>query len=350
MFQPDDRLTGNDVLDASRTALDLSDPPPGPVRDMALSDFAPRPAVDGEDPFTVVTRIVERSRSSFVWGMRSLTRERREAIYAVYAFCRIVDDIADCKTMSHDQQAALLGAWDAEIAVVYEATPLSSVGIALRQAVERFDLPRDEFHMMLAGMHMDVAGPVLAPSMEDLFAYTRRVAGSVGKLSIRIFGVQDCPERDAFALALADALQLTNILRDVEEDAAIGRVYLPREVLEAHDLRCDDPSTLRLNLIDGHPGVPAVCAELGHAARLRFHTARLALPALSRASVRPALMMMGVYEGYLDRMDAVGFARDRGAHLMPRWQKLGRSLRYAYAPPRRPAPPGAPAVPSGDGR
>lgn len=337
------------MFDETRTALDLSDPTGAPVVDISLSEFAPRPAAEGDDPVAVVTNIVERSRSSFAWGMRSLARERRDAIYAVYAFCRIVDDIADCESMAQDQQTALLRAWEAEIAAVYTAAPLSSVGIALKQAVERFDLPRDEFHMMLDGMRMDVAGPVLAPSQSDLFAYTRRVAGSVGKLSIRIFGAHDCPERDAFALALADALQLTNILRDVEEDAAIGRVYLPREILEAHNFECGMPSELLPKLMKGHPALPAVCAELGHEARLRFHEARVALGALSRSTVRPALMMMGVYEGYLDRMEAVNFARDRGAHIMPRWQKLGRSLRYAYAPPRRATPPGVAVIASEPG-
>lgn len=285
-----------------------------------------------------VSAIVARSRSSFTWGMRSLPKPRRDAIFAVYAFCRMADDIADSETMHAERKRALLQAWRTEIAAAYVGAPVSSIGQALRIAVDRFDLPQSEFLLMLDGMGMDVDGPVVAPSRAELFAYTRRVAGSVGALSIRIFGARDCPERDDFALALADALQLTNILRDVEEDAQIGRVYLPRDVLTAHGLPVDDPAALIQDLLRGHPVIPAICAEVGQMARMRFHEARQALAALDAASVRPALMMMGVYEGYLDRMDSLGHARHVRALTMPRWQKLARSLRYAFAPPRGTAP------------
>ncbi len=270
--------------------------------------------------------------------MRSLPRARREAIFAVYAFCRMVDDIADSEGLPKNQQRALLDAWRAEVERVYVGAPISAIGHALQDAKAHFDLPQNEFFLMLDGMLQDVDGPIVAPSMDDLLVYTRRVAGSVGKLSIRIFGARDCAERDDFALALADGLQLTNILRDVEEDAGIGRVYLPQELLAAHGLSDLTQDDLLRVLADGHPALPAICTDLGHVARLRLHEARKALPALKRASVRPALMMLGVYEGYLDRMEAAGFARDAESRTMPRWQKLARSLRYAYAPPKRSAP------------
>ncbi|MEM8849183.1 MAG: squalene/phytoene synthase family protein [Pseudomonadota bacterium] len=292
----------------------------------------------GLDPMTEVSSIVSRSRSSFTWGMRSLPKARRDAIFAVYAFCRIVDDIADCESMHADRKRALLEAWRIEIEQVYAGLPKSSIGRALLVAVDHFDLPGAEFRMMLEGMKMDVDGPIVAPAKADLLDYTRRVAGSVGALSIRIFGARDCPERDRFALTLADALQLTNILRDVEEDAQIGRVYLPRQSLATHGLPVHDPAALIADLTRGHAALPAICAEVGAMARTRFQEAREALGALEPASVRPALMMMGVYEGYLDRMEALGHARHVRALTMPRWQKLARSLRYAYAPPRRAAP------------
>ena len=347
MSRPTANLVRSTMLDASNTATSPLSSAQLAVLDVSQSDLAPHPMGTGQDPAALVADIVGRARSSFSWGMRSLPPDRRDAIFAVYAFCRIVDDIADSQDMSAERQLALLGAWDSEIARVYAGQPVSGVGQALATAIQQFDLPEAEFHMMLDGMRMDVTGPIVAPTQDQLFAYTRRVAGSVGKLSIRIFGARDCPERDAFALALADGLQLTNILRDVEEDAGIGRVYLPCETLEAFGLSADDPEALKTQLIQSHPALPAICATLGHQARLRFQDVRAALPALDRATVRPALMMMGVYEGYLDRMEAVHFARDRGAHVMPRWQKLARSLRYAYAPPRRAAPSAPPKPRSG---
>ena len=279
--------------------------------------------------------MVARARSSFTWGMRSLAQERREAIFAVYAFCRVVDDIADSEHLAREERLLLLAEWEGEVDAAYRGDAGSAIGRALAQAVGRFDLPREEFTLMVEGMRTDVQGPVVAPDLAELEVYTRRVAGSVGALSIRIFGARACPERDKFALALADAFQLTNILRDVEEDAAIGRVYLPREHLDAHGL-CDRDPTVLIALLrtDGADLAPA-CAALGAVARARFAEARALLPVLDRSSVRPALMMMGVYEGYLARMEAVGHQRVAHARTMPRWQKLARSLRYAYAfPPR----------------
>ena len=284
---------------------------------------------DFVDPKAYAEHLMAQSRSSFTLGMKMLSKERREAIYAVYAFCRVVDDIAD-EPGKKTEKGSLLKAWRREIDALYKGKPKSLIGKALAEPVAKFQIPKQEFILMIEGMEADVHGPLKAPSTGELLAYTRRVAGTVGMMSIRIFGVSDVEARDHFAIHLADAFQLTNILRDVEEDAEIGRLYLPREILVKYGIKSDDPLQ-----VAGHPNLRAVCRDIGAIARARFNEARRVLADLEGEPVRTALIMMGVYEGYLDRMEAADFERDPALHTMSKWQKLSRGLRYGFAFPKR---------------
>lgn len=278
----------------------------------------PAPPAAGHSPQQVVDRITGQANSSFAVGMKLLSRPRREAMRAVYAFCRVVDDIADGE-LPAAEKGETLAEWRAEIDRIYRNYPQSAIGRALSGPVARYDLPCDEFLMMIEGMEMDANGPIIAPTQDDLTRYNRRVAGSVGLLSMRIFGAWiGEPSRD-FALALADALQTTNILRDVEEDAAIGRLYLPRETLARAGAR---PST---ETIADDPELPAARADLAARARDSFRRARAAIPRHSRLRIAPALAMLGVYEGYLDRMETMDF-RFRGPLAMSGAEKLRRGL------------------------
>ena len=205
-----------------------------------LDALAPLPAPTGTNPQRVVDAITAQARSSFSTGMRVLAKPRRDAMRAVYAFARVIDDIADEDWPLADKHR-LLDDWCAEIGRLYDGKPVSAIGQALALPVMRYKLPRAEFLMLIEGMEMDADGPIIAPPMTKLRAYTRRVAGAVGMLSMRIFGAWIGPQSERAALALGDAFQLTNILRDVEEDAAIGRLYLPREALERAGVPTDDP-------------------------------------------------------------------------------------------------------------
>ncbi|MEP6356785.1 MAG: squalene/phytoene synthase family protein [Hyphomicrobiales bacterium] len=287
---------------------------------------------DFDDPKAYAEHLMTQSRSSFTLGMKMLSKERREAIYAVYAFCRVVDDIAD-EAGDKNEKADLLQDWRREIDALYEGTPRSLIGKALARPISDFKIPKQELILMIEGMEADVHGPVCAPSLNELLGYTRRVAGTVGMMSIRIFGVSNVEARDRFALHLSDAFQLTNILRDVEEDAELGRLYLPREILLQHGIENDDP-----HVVAQHPNLRAVCRDIGKIARARFDEARRALSSLEGEPVRTALIMMGVYEGYLERMEAADFERDAALHKMSKWQKLARGLRYGFAFPKRAIP------------
>ncbi|MEQ1929811.1 MAG: presqualene diphosphate synthase HpnD [Parvularculaceae bacterium] len=273
---------------------------------------------------------VKRSGTSFAAGMSILSRERREGMHAIYAFCREVDDIADGDQSVVDKRLSL-AAWRAEIDNLYAGKPRTPVGVALAGPVERYSLDRAEFILMIEGMEMDAEGPVVAPSMETLLAYTRRVAGAVGMLSMPVFGAPQCAASRDFALSLGDALQLTNILRDVGEDAAIGRLYLPRELLEKHGAPRDAASVSRG---ESQAGLGLAARDLGALAKQRFSAARAALASLDWRVVRPALLMMGMYEAYLKRLEARGWEKIGPSLSLSNLEKVAVTARHYFIPPR----------------
>ncbi|PWC52639.1 presqualene diphosphate synthase HpnD [Azospirillum sp. TSO22-1] len=286
---------------------------------------------DGLDPFAYIADVVKRSGSSFYLGMRILPAERRQAMYSIYAFCREVDDIADGDD-SDAVKRAELHAWRIEVARLYAGHPTRPTSRALIGAVRRFGLPRDEFLTIIDGMEMDLGDGLYAPDTATLEVYCRRVAGAVGMLSLRAFGADE-PEARDFARALGEALQLTNILRDIGEDAARGRLYLPGDLLRRHGI---DPAA-GIPAVLAHPALDAACRALAARARARFAEADRALLQCRRARLRPALLMMGIYEGILDALETRGW-HGADATLMlgkPRklWAALGRGLlRPAWRP------------------
>ncbi|MEM6413444.1 MAG: squalene/phytoene synthase family protein [Pseudomonadota bacterium] len=273
------------------------------------------------------TQTVKKSGTSFAAGMAILPRPRREAMHAIYAFCREVDDIADDDGLSQQERITRLNDWRDEIDLIYDGRPQTPTGIALLEPIKNYGLRQAEFLMMIEGMEMDAKGPIVAPSMQVLRAYTRRVAGAVGLLSMPTFGAPAGAVSDRFALALADALQFTNILRDVAEDANIGRLYLPRELLEKHN------APLVPEAITTSPNLPAVAAELGAIAADQFAAARLELKHLDWRTIKPALLMMGAYEAYLKKMEDRGWDRAGEPVNLSKATKVFVALRYALFPP-----------------
>lgn len=284
--------------------------------DRDFSAFPSRPAVEGRevailpDARGIWTAAeagrwsrerVGRSGSSFLWAMRLLPRPRREAIFAVYAFCRAVDDVADGAAAAPEKMAQL-AAWRAEVQSLFAGRPRHPATVSLAAPVAGFGLDRAEFLAIIDGMEMDARGHMVAPSLETLELYCRRVAGAVGMLSAAIFGLPRAEGR-ALALSLGPALQLTNVLRDLAEDAALGRLYLPREVLEAHGIALRRPAEV---LSSG--AISRACAEVVAMAEGRFDTARRVLAGCPRGPARPARIMLAVYGRLLARLKSRGFA------------------------------------------
>jgi len=283
---------------------------------LAPSTLAARSAAEAH-----VREVVVGSGTSFYWGMRLLPAAKRKAMYAIYAFCREVDDVADGEAPGAAKLAELAG-WRREVEALFAGRPRRPTMLALAAPVARFGLPAREFHAMIDGMEMDAAGTMCAPPMADLVRYCRCVAGAVGLLSIRVFGADGERAREG-ALALGEALQLTNILRDLSEDAARGRLYLPRELLEQHRIAVAEP--LRV-LRD--PRLPKVCDALAALARERFVAAERRFEPRHRRALRPALVMMHLYRRTLDRLLARGWRHLEDPVRLAKPERLWLALRY----------------------
>ena len=241
-----------------------------------------------------IRRKVEAAGTSFYWAMRLLPEDRRNGMYAVYAFCREVDDIADDDSRAAAQKLAALAAWRDEIDALYAGNPHHLVSIALREPVARYRLRRDDFLAVIDGMEMDAAA-ICGPDLATLDRYCALVASAVGHLSVHVFG-DSSADAHAVANALGRALQLTNILRDLDEDSQRGRLYLPREILDRHGIRADPATALR------HPALPAACREVAEIALRHFDEADRAMAHCSRRAMRPAAVMGAFYRRMLDAL------------------------------------------------
>jgi phytoene/squalene synthetase len=179
------------------------------------------------------------SGSSFYAAMRVMPKAERAAMFAIYRFCRMVDDIADDGTRARPQRAAELDGWRNDLEALYGGRPAGRAAF-LKQAVHAFGLRQGDFMAVIDGMAMDVVEDICAPDLATLDLYCDRVACAVGRLSTRVFGMEEKPGLE-LARELGRALQLTNILRDLDEDAAMGRLYLPGELLRQAGITTTDP-------------------------------------------------------------------------------------------------------------
>lgn len=239
------------------------------------------------------------SGSSFYYSFIFLPAPQRAAITALYAFCREVDDTVD-NTEHADIAHAKLAWWRREIGDLYANQPHHPVTLALAPAVAAYRLPQDHFYEIIDGMEMDLTHTRYA-SFADLSVYCYRVASAVGLLSAAIFGYRD--ERTlGFARDLGMALQLTNILRDVGEDARRGRIYLPQEDLARFGVAAQDILTLR-----DSAALRALCAFAAERAQNFYDQAYAQLPETDRYSQLPSLMMARIYQTLLNELRADGF-------------------------------------------
>jgi phytoene synthase len=283
--------------------------------------FAP-PAMPLPEAEDWVRARVEAAGTSFVWGLKLLSAPRRRAMFAVYAFCREIDDIAD-EPGPLDARRSALDAWRAEIDRLYAGDPVTHpIAVALATPVQRFQLSREEFHALIDGMQMDLEDALQGPDWATLALYCRRVAGAVGVLTLEVLGERDDNARD-LAVTLGEALQLTNILRDRAEDAERGRLYLPADLLEAAGIETREPAAVL-----AHPRLSEVCDRLAETAHERFARSR-ALLARCRRKPKPAVVMREVYWRQLLRMQAAGWATAQGDSVkLSKGQKLWVALRY----------------------
>jgi phytoene synthase len=244
------------------------------------------------------------SGSSFYAGMRVLPKAEREAMYAIYGFCRLVDDIADDQQGNREGRMQALDAWRADLDSLYAGGPPGQAAL-VAEAVKRFALDRADFEAVIDGMAMDVDRDIRWPPMAELDLYCDRVASAVGRLSVRIFGMDEAPGIE-LAFHLGRALQLTNILRDVDEDAEIGRVYLPAEAITAAGI----PFTTPLEVV-ADPRIDAACRALAATAHDHYRKAHAVLAARPRGHLIAPRLMEAAYAKVLRRTEAVGWKPPR---------------------------------------
>jgi phytoene synthase len=259
--------------------------------------------------------------SSFYLAMRILPREQREAMFEIYSFCREVDDIAD-SDRPREWRMARLARWREAIEALYAGSAASDMA-GLAGAVERFSLRKVDFLAVIDGMEMDATEDIRAPTFERLDVYCDRVACAVGRLSVRAFGMD---ERDGEALAhhLGRALQLTNILRDLDEDASVGRLYLPQEALRFAGIGTSDPKSVLAN-----PALGSACGFIAQRAREHFVEADAIMARNPRRVIRAPKVMAEVYRRLLDGMLARGWSPPRQRVRVNRPHLLWTALRYA---------------------
>src|SRR5258707_57597 len=253
--------------------------------------------------------------------MRLMPRTEREAMFAIYAFCRMVDDIADDGIGTRADRAQALKKWRADIDLLYEVKPPPRAQF-LAEQVKRYGLRKADFLPVNDGMDMDVAEDIGAPDLKTLDLYCERVASAVGRLSIKVFGMAEGPG-DELAHHLGRALQLTNILRDIDEDASIGRVYLPREYLRQAGITSLDPRTIAAD-----PRIDAACRLVARDAHRHYDAAAAVLAKKPKGRLATPRLMGAVYQEILRRTEAVGWAPPRSRVSLGKGKLLAIVLRH----------------------
>jgi presqualene diphosphate synthase len=261
------------------------------------------------------------ARSSFYTALRILPANQREAMFQVYAFCRAVDDIADAGGPRQNRLLEL-ESWRSDLENFYMGSSISPRLAGLQGPINRFGLAQADFGAIIDGMVMDTEQDMRAPDWATLDLYCDRVASAVGRLSVCIFGVPEVHRRP-LAHHLGRALQLTNILRDIDEDAGLGRLYLPREAL----LDAGIPD-VELARVLGHPNIDAACAPVVERVRSHFAESAHIMEYCPRTTTRSPRIMAAVYGGILDELVARGFLHPRKRVSVAKSRMLWAILRH----------------------
>ncbi|MDB5483098.1 MAG: hpnD [Caulobacteraceae bacterium] len=254
-----------------------------------------------------VTTEAKVSGSSFYTAMRVLPRQERAAMFAIYDFCRKVDDIADDPGPTREERRDALDRWRADLEALYAGSPPES-SRELVGPVREYGLALADFLAVVDGMQMDVDADIRAPGFAMLDLYCDRVASAVGRLSVKVFGMDDGPGRE-LAHHLGRALQFTNILRDLDEDAAMGRLYLPAEALAAAGIATTDARDPQV--VMAHPGLDTACRWLAVRAHEQYALTDRIMTSRPRGRMKTPSLMIAVYGRILKAMEAEGWNAPR---------------------------------------
>jgi phytoene/squalene synthetase len=268
--------------------------------------------------------------SSFYWPMRLAPEPQRSGLFAIYAWCRHLDDIVDGDQPS-DDKARSIALWRDYFLNERSVAEMSGddlmVAMTLTAAIAAHDLPAEHFLAILNGLEMDLAGEMRAPPMAMLEAYSHAVASAPGELCLAVLGWRGA-QAHQYAAVLGEAVQYTNILRDVDEDALQGRLYIPREALDAAGIDAQDP-----NIVVWDGRFANAWLALALMAEAKFHLADSLLPdAATCTKIRPALAMMGVYRTLWRKLRGRGWRPGVAKVKLPVWRAVVAALSAAWFP------------------
>lgn len=272
-----------------------------------------------------IKQIVKKSGTSFFWSMRFLPTAQRNAMYTIYAFCRHIDDIVDGNAPMAEK-IDLLQAWREEMDNIFDKkVPTTEIGRKIYKNCMRFKLPKEEFLHLIDSIGMDVPNPVQAPDLNKFYRYCRGVAGVPGSLTLRILGCKDEQIINDLATSLGNALQITNILRDVKEDALNNRLYIPKEYLEKAQITITDPMSV---VVDKNLVVAR--EELARQAKDNYDKADKLIPRLDKKISRHVRMIESIYRRYFDMMENRGWEVISPKPSLGKFKKLSLALRAYF--------------------
>lgn len=267
-----------------------------------------------------IKKMVKKSGTSFFWSMRLLPTAKRNAMYTIYAFFRHIDDIIDGPAPV-EEKVEMINAWREELDNIYDRKlPTTDIGRKIYKNCMRFKLPKEEFVKMIDSISMDIPNPVQAPTLKQFNSYCRGVAGVPGNLSLRIFGCSDQQMIEDLATCLGNALQITNILRDVKEDALAGRLYIPEEILQKAGISQRDPLSV---VVDKNLAVAR--EELARIANADYEKAFEIIKKLDKKSAKPVKAIAYIYKRYFDMMS------NRGWEIVSPKPHVGKMIKFFLA-------------------
>ena len=270
----------------------------------------------------------ERS-SNFFLGFLFLPKAKREALSAVYSWCRLIDDIVDSGDIPKDEARRQLESWKGELDKLFAGEPSQPMAVRLLPHVRAYSLSKDAFLEMIRGCAMDLEGTRYA-TPEELESYMRGVASSAGRLAVEIFGCRNTPPERLreFTELFGYAFQLTNIIRDVGADLELGRIYIP-----ASDMKEAGYSEKQLLLREHSAGFDRLMNILYRRAQTYYRRARSLVDFRDRPALLPAEVMAHIYEGLLEEIRDGGFRVLFHRHRLSRWRKAvlaGKAWLYCH--------------------
>jgi phytoene synthase len=281
-------------------------------------------AVTGMAPIDLEALWAKVRKSSFYAAMKSMPPAERGAMFAIYAFCRAVDDIADDQRGERVERTAALDAWRGDIERLYAGGDPGQAAF-LAEPVRAFGLAQADFVAVIDGMQMDVDADIVAPDHATLDLYCDRVASAVGRLSVKVFGMEPGPGVD-LAYHLGRALQLTNILRDLDEDAGIGRLYISSDALAVAGAPAADPAA-----VIADPRIDKAARQIAAEARRHYEAADKVMRT-ARGQLKAPRLMRAAYGRILEHMQAEGWKAPRRRVSLSKGEKLWVLVRYGLLP------------------